>query len=122
MWLGSWKNRADKPLGLDWQESLKILGIHFTYKEELGEKLNFDKLIPSMVKTLNLWKQRKLTLYGKIVVIKALLLSKLVYKESLLHVPHNIIKEVNKLVFGFLWNGPDKVKRKTVYGDYESGS
>ena len=29
MWLGNWKDRCDKPLGLNWVEKMKVLGIVF---------------------------------------------------------------------------------------------
>ena len=35
---------------------IKILGIYFTYDEELKLKLNYEHVIHSIEKTLNLWK------------------------------------------------------------------
>ena len=32
-----------------------------------------------------------------------------------------IIKEFNTLVFQFLWNGKDKVTRRSTYAPYDSG-
>ena len=29
MWLGNWKDRCDKPLGLNWVDKMKVLGIVF---------------------------------------------------------------------------------------------
>ena len=44
-------------------------------------------------------------------VIKSLDLSKLVYISSMLPTPQTIIKQVNQLIFNFLWKGKDKVIR-----------
>ena len=40
---------------------------------------------------------------------------------SLLPTPENIIKELNHLIYNFLWKGKDKVIRKSAINDYEGG-
>ena len=54
-------------------------------------------------------------------VIKSLVLPKLVYISSLLPTPQTIIKEVNQLIFNFLWKGKDKVIRLSTINTYEEG-
>ena len=39
----------------------------------------------------------------------------------MLPTPPEIIKEFNTLVFQFLWNGKDKVTRRSTYAPYDSG-
>ena len=59
---------------------------------------------------------------GKIVVLKSLVVSQLVYVLSSLLLNEKAIKEVNKLFFSFLWNGKgDKIKRNTIINDYSNG-
>ena len=118
MWLGPLKHCEEKPFGIKWPKSVKILGIHFSHNKPLQETLNFGSIIPSIKQIINIWKQRHLTLFGKITIIKSLLLSKLTYKANLLQMPVGLIKEVSKIVYEFLWNGPDKVKRIAISGDY----
>ena len=50
-------------------------------------------------------------IYGKVTVIKSLIISKLVYISSLLPTPKGIMQELNRLLFKFLWKGTDKVTR-----------
>ena len=54
-------------------------------------------------------------------VIKSLVLPKLVYISSLLPTPQTIIKEVNKLIFNFLWKSKDKVTRLSTINTYKEG-
>ena len=54
-------------------------------------------------------------------IIKSLLLPKIVYTSSLLPTPENIIKELNHLIYNFLWRGKEKVTRKSAINDYEGG-
>ena len=70
---------------------------------------------------INIWSSKWLSLYGKVTIIKTLLLPKIVYLSSVLPTPKNIIKEPNRLIYKFLWNGKDKVTRVSVIYNYEGG-
>ena len=48
-------------------------------------------------------------------------LSKLNYVSSLILVPQWIFSELGNISFEFLWNGKDRIKRKTMYQDYVYG-
>jgi len=60
---------------------------------KLCNELNFAEKIRNLEKTLNSWKRRNLTLYGKINIVKTFGLSKLIYNASVLVIPENFIKE-----------------------------
>ena len=80
MWLGLWKNNEDMPFGFKWpKEPILSLGIFFSHNRTHAEELNFGAKIRELEQTLNIWKRRKLTLYGKINIVKTLGLSKLIY-------------------------------------------
>ena len=94
IWLGSWRNRKDALFGFNWPEKpINALGIFFSYDEEANRNLNFEQKLASLEKTLNFWERRKLTLLGRITIIKTLGLSKLIYNCSVLAVPVEIIKK-----------------------------
>ena len=58
-------------------DMLKILGTHFSYNEKLKEKKNFYKIVTDMQRVLKIWKIRKLTLEGKIIIFKTIAISKI---------------------------------------------
>ena len=61
-------------------------------------------------------------MYGKIVVIKAILLPKFTYLMQSCCVPKEVIKKLNRLFYDFLWSGKsEKVKRSTLIHFYELG-
>ena len=62
--------------------------------------------------------ERTLHPWQDINIINAKLLPKLLYQSSVLYTPPEIIKEFNSLVFHFLWNGKDKVTRRSTYAPY----
>ena len=69
--LGSWRNSPGKPFGFKWpQNSIYALGVHFAYDPVLANKLNFEEKVYNLEQTLHSWKRRKLTLIGKINIVK----------------------------------------------------
>ena len=65
LWLGIWKDRSDKPAGLSWGDApIKSLGIYFGYDHARLVLLNWEKKIERLKAQLDIWANRKLTLYG----------------------------------------------------------
>ena len=54
-------------------------------------------------------------------VIKSLIIPKFVYILSLLPAPKEIVQELNRILFQFLWKGTDKVTRLSTISEYENG-
>ena len=50
-----------------------------------------------------------LSMLCKITIIKSFLLSKMTYVFSVLPTPEEFIKQLNTIIYNFLWNGPDKI-------------
>ena len=121
LWLGTMRNSNSRPFGIKWPEGVKSLGIFFSYNTTLKDKMNFGSIANEMKTITNLWRLRRLTVFGKITLIKSLLLSKLTYKATMLCVPEEVIKSITSLIFNFLWSGPDKVKRKSTFGEFDRG-
>ena len=100
-------------IALDWVNKFRLLGVDFT-NNLVGMEINFDSKLEEIKKNFNRWIHRTLTVYGKIVVIKSLALSKLSHLALVLpDLSKNQIKEIEKLAFNFIWdNKPDKVSRE----------
>ena len=75
-----------------------------------------------MEKLFEAWKTRNLTLFGKTCVINTLALSKILYRISVLSLPcDEEIKTINRLIFKFLWNKTDRIKRNTLIRSINEG-
>ena len=121
MWIGSCRNNTVAPLGLKWVNTVKALGIVFTYNEtEQLQKNFYDKLKGIRLQT-RLWRCRGLSLLGKITIIKSFLLSKMTYVFSVLPTSQEFIKQLNTIIFNFLWNGSDKITRLAAINDIKFG-
>lgn len=103
-------------------DSIKILGIHFSYNELIAREKNFLRAISNIQGVLKLWRMRHLTTEGRIVIFKTLAISKIVYLALLTNTPNIIIDELEKIQKKFIWNNlTPKVKHETLRMDYKNG-
>ena len=122
MWVGSLRNNKSKPFGIKWSgEPIKALGVYYSYDTKLLHEKNFIERLDSVKKLVNLCSSRGLTVYGKVTVIKSLIIPKFVYILSLLPAPKEIVQELNRILFKFLWNGTDKETRLSTINKHENG-
>lgn len=104
------------------QESLKILGVRIGKNEKMVRDLMWEEVVGEMERVLNYWKQRDLTLRGKVLVINALMLAKMWYVLGVIPMPMGISKRLKKDVLNFLWGSkPSKISYNTLIGAIEEG-
>ena len=85
------------------KETVKILGVHFSYNKKLEHEMNFQSHIVKTESVLRVWRMRNLTIEGKVLVFKSLAISKIVHLSLITTVPHAIINQLNNI-------------KKTLYG------
>jgi len=103
------------------KNEIKILGIFFAKDLKEKRRLNFDLVLKSIKQSLNSWKWRGLSLIGRIQIVKTFAIPKFMYRASLICVSKEILKKVNEIIFSFIWNGKDKIKRSALICDYDEG-
>ena len=124
LWLGSDKYRQQNCnlLNIKWPiEPIRCLGIFIGHSIEQKLEKNWKKRIKDIEKLLDSWKRRDLTLFGKVAIIKSLAIPKIIYPASVLIVPEEIIKQLNKLFYTFIWGKRDKIQRNVAIADIEKG-
>ena len=115
MWIGANNNSSEQPLGLEWCTGVKTLGIYFSCDQGEVIKQNFQERLSDIKKT------RGLSLFGKVTIIKSFLIPKLLYVSTILETPQEIIKQMERMVYNFLWKGPDKVTRLSAINSLKNG-
>jgi hypothetical protein len=102
---------------------VKALGIYFYNDKTKNLTANLNPKLDDFKNCLKSWMHRKLTLLGKITVIKCFALPKLVYPLTVLTNPsQQTIQLIKKSMFNFLWdNKPDKIKGDIIVQDYKVG-
>jgi len=104
-------------------DGAKTLGMHFFNEHKLNIENNLMPKIKEFEACLKQWHHRKLTLMGKVTVIKTFALPKLIYPFSVLPNPtKQVIDGLITTMFKFIWDDkPDKIKRKRLHQPYENG-
>ena len=80
----------------------------------MGPKHN--RYLEKVENTIKTWSKRRLSIQGKITIIKSLAIAKFVHLFlALPNPPGNLEKPLNKLFYKFIWNsGPDRIKRQYI--------
>ena len=82
----------------------------------------FSEKIERVKNILSSWSARRLTLLGKITIIKAFAVSQIVHVLTSLPTHQGALKEINTLLYDFLWESKgDKIKRTQMINDYDKG-
>ena len=103
-------------------ESIKVLGIHFSYDINLCHDKNFISTVRKIEGVLKVWKMRHLTLNGKIIIFKTLAISKIVFVSYITSMPDCILRHLNNIHKKIIWDGKKaKIKHSTLIGKYDEG-
>lgn len=92
IWQGQLKHCRDKCEDINWCTTpIKSLGIYFGHNKQECQKLNFEKQLLKCKKIITDWSKRNLTIIGKIVIIKSLVLPNLTYIASNTIIPKDML-------------------------------
>ncbi len=111
------------PHGLSYIKTpIQTLGIVITDNEDKKYKYNFQNKIANLKTTLNIWKQRKLSIKGKNTIINSLALAPLINVSSVISTQQRVINEINNIVQNFISNGStSKIAKRTLIQKIEIG-
>jgi len=104
-------------------DSTRVLGIHIATDKATLLAVNFKDILDKVQARLNGWKKRKLSILGKINIIKCLGVSQIIYLLTMLPSPDpSLLKKLEQILFEFIWNGKnDRIKRSTLINDLDLG-
>ena len=77
--------------------TIKILGIHFSYNRKIENDENYRRYITKIEKLLKMWRMRQLTIEVKILILKLLAISKVVHFALVKDVPSSTIAQLQKI-------------------------
>ena len=95
-------------------DTIKITGIHFSYNKERRNEKDFLEGITKTQNVLKVWRMRRLTLEGKMIVFKTLAISTIIFLSLISKVPTEIISELERIQKTFLWPSKPKIKNETL--------
>ena len=110
--------------GFKWTTTFEILGIHYDITK-MGEitDLNINRKMGEIRSLIRVWGSRNLTPYGKVSIIKSLLMSKITHMLLSLPSPSVLcLKELYNTFSTFLWCGkPPKWRKEILEGEIHHG-
>ena len=109
---------------VEWtNEELYVLGITITHDVKQTLKKNYEPIIQKVVSTLKKWRNRNLSLIGKVLIVNTLIASLFVHKMQVLPmIPSKIVKKIEKIIEEFLWNKrKPKIPLHVLQMDKEKG-
>ena len=130
IWLGSRKDEHGNTHGIPMiKGTLKILGIYFSAQVEASLiNDNWTNKIENILRIIQSWSKRNPTIYGKVILIKTLLLSQLSFILQALAIPEQTLTHINTIFYRFLWKRKynnkkafEKIKRNVLSLKPEEG-
>ena len=119
--LGRDKQEKCTLFGIKWPKQIRCLGIYVGHSKEKNDQQNWTSKIEKIEQILEKWNSRKLSLFGKVQIIKTFAISQFVLPATLLVVPDGIIEQIETLLYRFLWGTRDKVRKINILKDVKHG-
>ena len=106
--------------GFNWSNKFEILGIHYNMNKfnEITD-LNIQRKLGEIQQLIRIWSTCNFTPYGKVTIIKSLLISKITHMLLSLPSPSSsCINDLNNTFSKFLWSGkPPKWRKEILEGE-----
>ena len=113
-YFGKWAERRKALGGIEaCGGPIRVLGVDFLPGD--SGAVNWSKRLDVVRRRLGLWQQRKLTISGKVLVLKADVLPTLVYLSYIFPMPARLRGGLTRAVFKFLWGSYEYVQRAQMY-------
>ena len=125
-------NGAPVDLGdipIKFKTTVKILGVYFSHLfPAMYIKENYLERLEKVKRILGAWSKRKLTLIGKIHVIKTYGMSQFIFIMKSVGLSTKVLGDINYLFYSFLWKNKmdnkkpcEKIRRSVLCANYEWG-
>lgn len=96
--------------------TINLLSIKSCNDEQIMQYVNYCNVLSNIKRILDVWKQRDLVLFDRMLLIKSLAIARVThYWSTILDPNQKFFKELEKLLYTFLRNsGVDQIKRSTM--------
>lgn len=104
------------------QKEIKILGITFGENGKRDKEIMWDEIIGGMERRLEWWKQRRVNLKGKVLIVNTLMLSKMWYVLGVTPMDHWHEQRIKQCLLSFIWEGkPPRIGYNVLIGATDDG-
>ena len=114
-------------LEIKFKDTIKILGIYFSNKKPASEiEENWTDRVNKVIRIFGQWSKRRISILGKLLIVKTFALSQFIFIMKSLTLPKEVLENINRLFFQFVWSngtskGREAVKRTVMCNDLSAG-
>ena len=127
--ISTFSANIDEYDGIKFVDKVKLLGIWYSRACAAREmKENWEGKIERLERILAMWSRHRLTMMGKVLVIKVFGLSLFIYAMKSIGLPQTVLQRVNRMFFSFIWKRNfkegktfERVKRKILCSEVDEG-
>ena len=99
-----------------------LFSLFFIFIWSFGWGETVNHIVNKIKATIISWSQRNLTIKGRIVIVRTLLASQLIFISSCHRIANTYSKEIQSLIMRFIWRGrPPKVAKETLCQNAKEG-
>lgn len=109
------------PVRINLTNQITICGKTFANNAEVETQNNIISKIKKLENSINSWNKRNLTIEGRILVLKTFGISQTLYTMQNTTYGEEHLKNIEKIIFKFIWKGKDRIKRSIMVKDYHLG-
>jgi len=108
---------------LEWVKEIKILGIYFQNSKTPGTKNQWETILNKIIKRINKFGYKNTTIFSRTFLLNTFVLPKLNYQIQTLNLPSDILIEIEKEVYNYVYNKKtiNGIKRNTLIQLKENG-
>jgi hypothetical protein len=102
-------------------DPVTLLGVRVVNEDMFKE--NLCPIYEKVEGTLRVWRQRNISMFGRIYIVRSLCISKMLHVLAVLPtLPDHYLKMFNTLFYDFIWKkGNEKIKRDVLIGPWDLG-
>ena len=103
LWIGPSKNNPKGEEGISWakvENNIQFLGVYFNANLEASKiPHNWTGKVEDIKLSVQRWSKRKLSLYGKVIITKTFILSKLSFIIQSLSLPQEVLAQIDSIIY-----------------------
>ena len=110
-----------KPIFITHKDSIVICGNYICTDDQRCYEANITDKINKMETQLARWRNRNLSINGKMIIVKTFAISQLIFSSQFQAIRPKDLRHIERICYNFVWNGNDRVKRATIKLPREEG-
>ena len=111
---------AQKPY--QWtKDPVKNLGMWLTNDDSNLFNLNTTQQLQMIDNLIKIWNTKNIKLYGRVIIVKTLLISQLIYYVNCLHINNPSFTKLQAKLNSFVWSNKKHFFKKEIYAPKEKG-